>query len=390
MSGGRLQMTLQAGVLQWARERAGLEPAQLAGKLGIKPERVFEWEKSGRISFSQVDKLAHHTHTPVGFLYLAAPPEDRLTIPDLRTVGDRPLHRPSPDLLETVQMMQRRQAWMREELIEDAMDPLGFVGAFGLNSPHRDVAEAMRGALKLDHDWAAREQSWTDALRHLRKQIEDAGVLVMFNGIVGNNTHRKLNPDEFRGFALVDEYAPLIFINGADFKGAQMFTMAHELAHIFIGAAGVSNFEALQPASHAVEQFCNRVAAEFLVPEAGLREYWARMGRIDEPYQAIARQFKVSTLVAARRALDLGLINRETFFEFYQPYQEDERRLQQRKDKAGGSFWNNQNVRIGYRFGTAIIRAVSEGRLLYRDAYALTGLKGKTFDRFVKNLSSLR
>jgi len=167
-----------------------------------------------------------------------------------------------------------------------------------------------------------------------------------------------------------------------------MFTLAHELGHLFIGMDGVSNFDALEPAAHATEQFCNGVAAEFVVPGDELRAFWAAMGLVDEPYQAIARRFKVSALVAARRALDLDLINREAFFEFYRVYQDDERRQRQR-EMRGGSFWNNQNVRIGRRFGAAIVRAVSEGRLLYREAYALTGLKGKTFDRFVKQVSAL-
>jgi transcriptional regulator with XRE-family HTH domain len=223
VSGPRLQMTLQPDVLQWARNRAGYEADELAGKIGVKPERVVEWERSGKITVSQADKLAHHTHTPLGFLYLTEPPEDRLPIPDFRTLRDHALQRPSPDLLETVQIMQRRQAWMREELMEDGAEPLAFVGASGLDSVPENVANAMRNTLALGRDWAAKEGTWTDALRYLRDRIEDASVLVVFNGIVGNNTHRKLDPEEFRGFALVDEYAPLIFVNGANFKAAQMF-----------------------------------------------------------------------------------------------------------------------------------------------------------------------
>jgi len=196
MSGPRLQMTLRPDVLQWARQRAGYQAEELAGKIGVKPERVFEWERSGKISLSQADKLAHHTHTPLGFLYLTDAPEDRLPIPDFRTLRDRPLQRPSPDLLETVQIMQRRQAWMREELIEDRAEPLDFIGASSLDSPPEQVADAMRDALDLTRDWAAQERTWTDTLRRLRDRVEDAGVLVVFNGVVGNNTHRKLDPED--------------------------------------------------------------------------------------------------------------------------------------------------------------------------------------------------
>lgn len=385
MSGGRLEIELRPAVLRWARERAGLEPDALAGKLGVKPQRVHEWERSGRISLAQADKLAHHTHTPLGFLYLPEPVDDRLPIPDLRTLGDRPLRRPSPELLDTIQDMQRRQAWMRDELIEQGAEPLAFVGSAGLDQAPERVADAVREVLGLEPHWAQAERSWTDALRRLRDQAEQAGVLVVFNGVVGNNTHRPLDPEEFRGFALVDDYAPLVFVNGADFKAPQIFTLVHELAHLWCGEGGVSNFEALQPSPDKVEQFCNRVAAEFLVPEAELRAVWRQAPEGDERYQLLARRFRVSSIVAARRALDLELIDRSAFFAFYRDWQTDERRAQQRGE-GGGSFWNNQNVRIGRRFGAAVVRAVKEGRLLYRDAYSLTGLKGATFDQFARQM----
>lgn len=385
MSGGRLEIVLRPDVLRWARERAGLEPDALAGKLGVKPERVHEWERSGRISLAQADKLAHHTHTPLGFLYLPEPVDDRLPIPDLRTVADRPLRRPSPELLDTIQDMQRRQAWMRDELIEQGSEPLAFVGSAGLDQAPERVAEALREVLGFEPHWAQAEPSWTDALRRLRDQAEQAGVLVVFNGVVGNNTHRPLDPEEFRGFALVDDYAPLVFVNGADFKAAQIFTLVHELAHLWCGAGGVSNFEELQPTPDKVEQFCNRVAAEFLVPATELRAAWRQAPEGDDRFQFLARRFRVSSIVAARRALDLALIDRSAFFAFYRAWQTDERRAQQRGERKG-SFWNNQNVRVGRRFGAAVVRAVKEGRLLYRDAYSLTGLKGVTFDRFARKM----
>jgi len=97
-------------------------------------------------------------------------------------------------------------------------------------------------------------------------------------------------------------------------------------------------------------------------------------------------RFKVSTIVAARRVLDLGLISKKQFFKFYDDYQKDERRRKEAKKKKGGDFWNTQSVRVGQRFGTAVARAAREGRLLYREAYQLTGLSGKTFDRFAENL----
>ena len=378
----RHKIKLQPEVLRWARERAGFDTVELAGKLQVKPERVLEWENSGEISVAQARKLAQRTYTPEGYLFLDEPPEDHLPIADFRTVGDRPLRRPSPNLLDTVYTMQSRRAWMREELLSEEADPLEFVGAFDDSADVEEAADGIRDVLGLENDWASRNPSWSAALRQLRNRIEESGVLVFINGIVDNNTHRKLDPEEFRGFALVDEYAPLIFINNADFTSAQMFTLAHELAHIFVGHEGVSNFEALLPSDHDAERFCNSIAAEFLVPHADLEKLWKAVATNEDPYQQIARKFKFSVIVAARRALDLNLIDRVTYFDFYGDYLTDERRRKE-NTRRGGDFWNNQNVRLGHRFSVAVARAVREGRLLYREAYALTGLNGRTFERFV-------
>ena len=376
----RLQIHLEPEVLRWARERARLEPDQLARKVQVKPERVLEWEDSGRISVAQADRVAHHTHTPLGFLYLPEPPEDRLPIPDFRTRRDDEMLRPSPDLLETVYLMRRRQAWMRDELIEEGNDPLNFVGAYTEKAEPQQVADAMRAALQLEHNWASRQSTWTDALSHLREQADLAGVLVVFSGIVGNNTHRKLDTDEFQGFALVDEFAPLVFVNSADFQAAQMFTLAHELAHLLVGESGVTIFDDHQPTDNTTEKFCNRTAAEFLAPEKELRAFWPAANNTKDPFQTIARRFKVSTLVAARRALDLNLINLTTFLEFYEE-SKNTAWLRKRPTSPGGDFWNTQRWRIGPSFGAAVARATKEGRLLYQEAYGLTGLNRVTFEK---------
>jgi Zn-dependent peptidase ImmA (M78 family) len=205
------------------------------------------------------------------------------------------------------------------------------------------------------------------------------------NGVVGNNPHRSLDPEEFRGFVLIDEHAPLIFVNNADFKASQMFTLAHELAHVWLGKSALFNLVQMLPDEQDVdEKFCNRVAAEFLVPRNLMLKLWKEAQGQSQPFHVVARACKVSGLVAARRALDLNLINRRQFFEFYgsETKQLAAREKQRKERKQGGDFYRTATVRIGNRFGQAVARAVVEGRLSYRDAYRLTGLKGETFDRF--------
>ena len=380
-------ITFQPKVLRWARERAGLEREQLAANLKLQTQDIAEWEHSGRITFNEVDDLAKYTYTPVGYLYLSEPPDDSLPIADFRTRTGVSPQRPSPNLLDTVYQMQLRQAWMREEMISQEDPSLEFVGASSLDSSPSQVAAAMSDALQLSGGWAAVEGSWTNALQTLRDHIESAGVLVVFNGVVGNNTRRKLDVEEFQGFALVDEYAPLIFVNNSDYKTAQIFTLAHELSHIFVGESGLSKLQDLSPADHTVEEICNKIAAEFLVPIEDLHERWNTARESSDPYHNLAKHYKVSTVVAARRVLDSELITREAFFEYYYENRAKNWGGTQQSDKGrGGNFWNNQLWRVGARFGSAVSRAVMEGRVSYTDAYRLTGLKGDTFSNMPEKM----
>lgn len=375
-------VAIRPELIIWARDRAGLTDDAMTKRF----RRFNEWlSGEAQPTLRQLESLAGMTYTPLGYFFLSEPPDERLPIPDFRTLRDKPVLRPSPNLLETVQRMQRRQNWMREFLIEEREDALQFVGSVALNASVLQVAASIRQVLGIGESWASEQPSWTEALTSLREAAERAGMLLVISSVVGNNNHRKLSTDEFRGFVLRDEYAPLIFVNGADFKSAQMFTMAHELAHVWLGESGVFNLRVFEPTDHEVEIFCNRVAAEFLIPERELRPAWQDAQRTEEPFQTIARQFKVSTIVAARRLRDLGFMSRERFFEFYEEYLVDERRKKEKK-ADGGDFYNTQNVRVGKRFASAVIRAAKEGRLLYRDAYALTGLYGNTFDKYAESL----
>ncbi len=385
--GLKMEMKLQPEVLRWARERAGLSDEALALKLRVKPEAVQTWEQTGTLRFTQAEKLANVTHTPLGYLFLAEPPHEQLPIPDFRTAQDLPIQRPSPDLLDTIHTMQRRQAWMRDFLIEEGAEPLPFVASATLQDPPREVASSIRKALGLAGHWARHISSWDGALRWLREKIEEVGILIVINGVVGNDSNRTLNPDEFRGFVLVDEYAPLIFVNGVDAKAAQMFTFAHELAHLWLGVEGVTNVDPMQAQLDSrgpVERFCNAVAAEVVVPEEELKEYWNIAFREANPYQHLARTFKVSEIVVARRALETELISRDDFFDFYAIYSTEERPI--KKVKKGGDYWRNQNIRVGKRFGRAVVQAVKEGRLLYQEAYRLTGMSAHTFEEFAHRL----
>jgi Zn-dependent peptidase ImmA (M78 family) len=365
-------------VLSWAMERSGT-PETVKHRF----PKISEWlQGQSQPTLRQLEEFARATYTPLGFLFLSAPPEEeQITIPHFRTLSDEPLHRPSPDLIETVQTMEQRQAWIREYLIEMGQEPLFFVHSAQLTDEPENVAKDIRSVLGLTDLWAAEQKTWTDALRKLFTVTDDAGILLAVNGIVGNNTHRKLDPVEFRGFVLVDNYAPLIFINGADGRAAQMFTLAHELAHVWIGSSAIFDLREMLPANNEVEQACNLIAAEFLVSEAEFSRIWPSVQQDTDKFQKMARFFKVSEIVAARRALDLERISRSEFHDFYIDYTKKGFRPNQ-----GGNFYASQKFRVGRRFGETVVRAAREGKLLYRDAYRLTGLYGNTFEKFAQSL----
>jgi hypothetical protein len=233
------KVAVSRSVLRWAVERSGK-----ASVVQRKFPKLSEWERGeSQPTMRQLEKFAKETATPLGYLFLAEPPNEQLPIPHFRTLnGHQSTRRASPDLLETVRTMERRRDWMREYLVDQGQEPLPFVHSATISDEPQYVARKMRETLELSELWAASQPTWTEALKELRRRMEDSGIIVTASGIVANNTRRKLDPAEFRGFVVVDEYAPLVFINGADGKAAQMFTLAHELAHIWFGSSAAFTY----------------------------------------------------------------------------------------------------------------------------------------------------
>lgn len=366
-------------ILRWAVERSGLD-------LDDFKQPVADWlSGAAQPTYSKLESFAKKAMVPFGYLFLNDPPEEKLPVPDYRTRTDQGVPRPSPNLIETIFEMQHRQLWMREYLIDNGNEQLEFVGSTSFHDDPVAVAAKIRERLGLSDDWARSVGGIDDAVRHLREQVELAGVLIFINGIVGNSTKRSLEPREFQGFVLIDDYAPLVFVNGADAKAAQMFTIAHELAHVWMGKGAIFDNVMMNAADVELEKFCNSVAVEFLVPASLFEQLWSRRTE-QTTFREIARNFKVSPIVVARRAKELGLISSKDFFDFYEDYMEN--LPVKKKPKNGGDFWRTQNVRLGRRFGRAVVTATKEGRLSYSDAYALTRLHGSTFDRYARKVAN--
>lgn len=380
---GPVEVTVKRELLRWARERVSLAPMELSEKFGWKQDtRVKQWEETGKISLAHLERLAEKTHTPVGYLFLPEPPADNLPIADFRTVEGAELERPSPDLLDTLYTCQTRQEWFREYLVLQGEEPLLFVSSARVSDSIVRVGTEIRNTIGFDLEARAAMPTWEEALRTMVENTEDAGILVMRNGVVGNNTHRKLDVKEFRGFAISDPYSPLVFVNAADSKAAQMFTLAHELAHIWIGATGVSNWRLY--VNRATERFCNAVAAEILVPQEAFRRAWRSSASPLDEAQRLARQFKTSALVILIRAREAELLTSDRFDELYEAALS---LVRERAGAGGGDFYRTQGSRLGKRFSRAVVTSALEGHLMFREAFDLLGFrKAETFMEFAKSL----
>ena len=368
-------------MLRWACERSGQPRRSLLTRF----PNLDRWQRGeSSPTLKQLEALADATHVPVGYLFLGEPPIEQVPIPDFRTMGTHAVRRPSPDLLDTVYLCEQRQEWFRDFARSMGEAPLGFVGSAKPSDKVETAAQRIRHALAFDLEERVRTPTWTDALRLFIGKADDLGVLVMVNGVVGNNNRRRLDPEEFRGFALSDGLAPLVFINGADTKAAQMFTLAHELAHVWLGATALSEAEAAAVPEHRVERWCNLVAAELLVPLAALRAVYDEDEPLRDSLDGLARRFKVSTLVVLRRIHDAGGLTQD---ELWAAYRQELLRLRALPRRSGGDFYRTQSARVGRRFARALVASTLEGQTLHRDAFRLLGFsKLKTFQDLGRSL----
>lgn len=373
----RLEIKVNNDILLWAVERAGFSVEEISQKI---PAFISWVEGKKSPTLKQLQAFAQKVYLPFGYLFLEKPPEEKLPIPFFRTISkENNQNRVPINVYDTILIIQQRQNWLSNYLRENEYEKLNFVGKFKNEIFQiEEIVADIKNTLGLKDNWARELPTWEDAKNYLVDKIEDAGIIINFNSVVGNNTRRKIKVDDCRGFVLIDEYAPFLFVNSADSKSAQMFTLAHELAHIWLGESAGFDFRNLQPAENPVETKCDKIAAEFLVPEKELKSFLS----LETDIEKIARTFKVSQIVIARRLLDLKIIDKSKFFEFYNEYIKRDFMKKEEKE-SGGDFYKTQRKKLGRRFLNYINQAVLTNKLLVREAYQLTGLKGDIFNKLM-------
>lgn len=365
-------------IIQWARQRAFIEPEDLLARF----PKYMEWEAGDtQPTLKQLEKFAKAVYVPVGYLFMDRPPQEELPIPDFRTLDNKKIHAPSPNLLDVVYNCQERQAWFKEFAQITRQPKLPFIGKANLSMNPAQVAQDIRDTIGFTLEARAACKTWEDARRLFIQKADEAGILVMVSGVVLSNNNRKLNTEEFRGFALSDAQAPLIFINGSDSKSGQMFTLAHEIAHLWLNSTGVSNAGAAPLSGFSKEEvWCNAVAAELLVPLEALKNEIREDEQLDKMIVRLIKVFKVSKLVMLRRLLDAKFLNKE---EFGRAWAYERARLKEIAEKGGGGgdFYRTTVSRVSKRFTQALITSTLEGQTLYRDAFRMLGVsKTSTFN----------
>jgi len=381
---------VRPSVLAWARARSGIDDEAWEQRF----PRYQAW-RAGEAAptLKQLEEFARKTHTPVGFFFLDEPPVEKVPIPDFRTLGDRPVGAGvevvSADLLDVIYACQARQEWYRDHQLLNGEPPSAFVGTATVGDAVVEVAGEMRELL----DWTAESRascrSWDAALTWLRERAEAAGVLVMISGIVGSDTHRTLDPQEFRGFVLVDRYAAVVFVNGADSKAAQVFTLAHELAHVWLGETALSDLDPRSTQGNAIERWCNQVAAELLVSMEEFRLRFERGEGLRAQLQPLAEHFRVSTQVILGRMREAGALSWDEYLTEFDVERERVAAIVAERAE-GGNYYNTKPVQVGKRFARALAASAMEGQTSYTEAFRLLGLKkAATFDRLAERLGVL-
>jgi Zn-dependent peptidase ImmA (M78 family)/DNA-binding XRE family transcriptional regulator len=367
-------------ILIWARRRSQLSQSVLAKKLSTSAETLNKWEMGQKApTIRQAQAIAAKTHIPLGYLYLNEPPIERLDLPDLRTVNGIQPNSPSSELLELAALMRERVSWYAEYLRDQGLTSNNCVGRRSSTEDVNQIVNDIRRTLAISEgDYSADQDKY---LRLLIKKIEQAGILVMKQATIRN--HRHLSVSEFRGFAISDPVAPLIFINFADVSCARLFTLIHELAHIWLGQSGIS--DAHPDTDKAIEIKCNAIAAQFLVPEDQFLSSWQNERSWMENILQLRRQFRTSRWVIARRAESLGKITlpqyREYTAELRAEYVE---RDKNRKD--GGDFYITKKSQISKPFSKAIVSEALSGKLLLREAGQLLDMRPPHVMKYAQEL----
>lgn len=378
-----VRVQVSPSVLTWALDVTGADQEGLFRRF-----KVADWLNAEvRPTLRQLQDFAKAAGVPFGYLLLPQPPVWALPVPDFRE-GFEGTPTPSADLIAVIGQSQRRQEWYRDYSLSIGAEPLEFVGSL-IDIEPIGAARQIRSALAFEV--YERTGTWADTRRTLLRNFEALGGLTVATSMVGNNTRRPLDENEFRGFSLVDDIAPLVFVNSHQTLNGQIFTIAHEFAHIWRGSSGIGNEDPRSEGLSEVERWCNSVASEILVPRDDLTARYPRVAQapLTQALDSLAHDFRCGTLVVLQALHRTGVRRIDNYAAVYDTEVLRLRTLSQMGEGGGGDHYNNQPFRVGERLSRALIADALEGRTPISEAMRLMSMKSmSTFDEYARRLGA--
>lgn len=382
-----VNVNIQPAIISWALSQTSEE------KLGTKlVDNIKHWlDGTKSPTFNQIEDFSKKSHIPLGYFFLQTPPIEQISLLEYRTLDSIQLTNPSRNLIDTIHDMEAVQEWMVNYRKEWNYDTISIVGSLKGITDISVIADTIRKDLGLNIEWYKDCGNPSEAFNKVRGLLEECGIVVMMNGIVGKNTHRALDVNEFRAFAMVNEWAPLIFINGADSAGGRLFSLFHELVHLWIGENDLYNdtkysANGIKP----IEVTCNAVAGALMVPKTVFLEKWNNNTNDDihEKIKELARMFRCSSSVIARRALDNKKIDQNVYnmviADAIDAY------IQTKQEKSsGGDYYRVARSKLDGVFVRALCESVNSGRTSFTEAYRLTNTTSKTFSEVASGLGGV-
>lgn len=371
------RVEIKDDLIVWAIEESQLPFDQIKAKFPT----VESWiDHSKDPTFTQLKSFSDYLHVPFGYFFLDEPPERELLYAEFRAIANK---KPSmsKNLEDTLTEMTIKQNWMQDYREIQGYEPINFVGSFKHDSSTQ-IKEFIYEALEIKEYWSENARNLDDAYSSIKERFENLGILIMQSGVVGTNTHRKLDINEFRGFVLLDLYAPFIFVNTNDSKTGMIFTLMHEFIHLLMGNEDILDQGEEFYDDNDVEKRINQITSMILIPDEIILNRQFSQENIFSEINEIGRKLKVSSLSVSIKLKEMGIITQSEVDEVRKISLENFEKKSKKEKKGNPDFIKVLNSKLSSSFSEAVISQTLSGKIPFTEAYGLLGVKGKTFDKF--------
>jgi Zn-dependent peptidase ImmA (M78 family) len=394
-------MALNPHILTWARDAAGLSVEEAAHVLGFKDtrdrtaaERLQAMEAGEeQPSRSVLLNMARAYHRSLLVFYLSEPPRTGDRGQDFRRAPGTQPPEYDPTLDALIRDIRGRQGIVKDLLEQIEPKTVDYVASVTMDVPPAELARRITDRLGFSLAEFRQQANPQSAFTYLRDKVETSGAFVLLLGNLGSH-HTNISSRVFRGYAIADPVAPFIVVNDQDAHVAWAFTVLHELAHLWLGATGVSdgNIDA------QLESYCNSVAGEILLPESDMNELrFLNRTSLQETVRAVAQfasRWKISRAMVAYKLLRVSIISRDRWQEVNRHYEDEwhtAQALPASKDKntGGPSYYVVKRHRLGHTLLDLVKNSLMEGFLTHTRAGLVLGVKPRNVDPLI-NMAGMR